>query len=155
MESDERTCSIEPAGVMATLCQEDEKIVMLYERWRKVLRSRPLDVAPRLAFVAGEENHKLAVVDLTSMQTLATYPVGKNPDVLAFDPGLKRSYVSAESGTVTVFRENGKALVQEGTLSMPHAHTVCVDPDSHLLYFPLQSVDGRPVLRIMEPSQTH
>ena len=27
-----------------------------------------LDVAARLAFVAGEENHKLAVVDLTSMQ---------------------------------------------------------------------------------------
>jgi DNA-binding beta-propeller fold protein YncE len=114
-----------------------------------------LDVAARLAFVAGEENHKLAVVDLTSMRVLATYPVGRDPDVLAFDPGLKRLYVSAESGTVTVFRENGKMLRQEGTLSMPHAHTVCVDPETHLVYFPLQSVDGRPVLRIMEPSQAH
>jgi hypothetical protein len=28
-----------------------------------------------------------------------------------------------------VFRENGKALVSEGTLSMPHAHTVSVDPE--------------------------
>src|SRR6201997_2758778 len=33
-----------------------------------------LDVTQRLAFVAGEENHKLALVDLTSMKVLATYP---------------------------------------------------------------------------------
>jgi DNA-binding beta-propeller fold protein YncE len=112
-----------------------------------------LDVSARLAFVAGEENNKLAVVDLTSMQVLATYPVGKGPDVLAFDAGLKTLYVSAESGNVTVFRENGKALVSEGTLSMPHAHTVSVDPDTHLVYFPLQNIDGHPLLRIMEPSQ--
>ena len=114
-----------------------------------------LDVSGRLAFVAGEENNKLAVVDLTNMQVLATYPVGKDPDVLAFDPGLKKLYVSAESGNVTVFRENGKTLVTEGTLSMPHAHTVSVDPDTHLVYFPLQDVDGHPLLRIMEPSRTH
>ena len=114
-----------------------------------------LDVSGRLAFVAGEENNKLAVVDLTNMQVLATYPVGQDPDVLAFDPGLKKLYVSAESGNVTVFREDGKALVSEGTLSMPHAHTVSVDPDTHLVYFPLQDVDGHPLLRIMEPSQAH
>jgi DNA-binding beta-propeller fold protein YncE len=111
-----------------------------------------LDVSAKLAFVAGEGNNKLAVVDLTNMQVLATYPVGKDPDVLAFDPGLKRLYVSAESGNVTVFRENGKALVAVGSFSMPHAHTVCVDPETHLVYFPLQSIDGHPVLRIMEPS---
>jgi DNA-binding beta-propeller fold protein YncE len=114
-----------------------------------------LDVSANLAFVAGEDNNKLAVVDLTNMQVLATYPVGKDPDVLAFDPGLKRLYVSAESGNVTVFRENGKALVTVGSFSMPHAHTVCVDPGTHLVYFPLQSIDSHPVLRIMEPSGAH
>src|SRR5215831_2833302 len=70
-----------------------------------------LDLNARLAFVAGEENNKLALIDLTNMQVLATYPVGKDPDVLAFDPGLKQLYVSAESGNVTVFREKGKSLV--------------------------------------------
>src|SRR5215831_1455659 len=70
-----------------------------------------LDPNARLAFVAGDENHKLALVDLSNMQVLATYPVGKDPDVLAFDPGLKQLYVSAESGNVTVFREKGKTLV--------------------------------------------
>jgi hypothetical protein len=110
-----------------------------------------LDVKARLAFVAGEENNRLALVDLTSMKVLATYPVGKEPDVLAFDPGLGQLYVSAESGTVTVFGlEQGKTLMPLGTMFMPHAHTVCVDPETHLVYFPLENVNGHPVLRIME-----
>ena len=113
-----------------------------------------LDVAERLAFVAGEENHKLAVVDLTTMKVLATHSVGEDPDVLAFDSGLKRLYVSAESGNVTVFREQGKSLVSGDEFFMPHAHTVCVDPGTHLVYFPLQDIDGRPILRIMEPTLT-
>ena len=111
-----------------------------------------LDIKSRLAFVAGEENNKLALVDLNDMKVLATYPVGKDPDVLAFDPGLKVLYVSAESGTVTIFREQMRTLLSEGTISMPHAHTVCVDPDTHLVYFPLQNVNGHPILRIMERS---
>ena len=111
-----------------------------------------LDAAARLAFIAGEGNNKVAVMDLTNMNVLAAYPVGKSPDVLAFDQGNKRLYVSAESGEVTVFREYGKALVSEGMFFMPHAHTVSVDPETHLVYFPLQSINGHPVLRIMAPS---
>lgn len=114
-----------------------------------------LDVATRLAFVAGEDNDRIGVLDLTSMKILATYPVGKDPDVLAFDPGLKLLYVSAESGDVRVFREDGKTLAPAGTLFMAHAHTVAVDPETHLVYFPLQNIAGRPILRIMKPSDLH
>jgi hypothetical protein len=76
---------------------------------------------------------------------LATYQVGEDPDVLAFDPTLKLLYVSAESGHVAVFRERGKALVSEGESFMPHAHTFCVDPGTRLVYFPLQDIDGHPI----------
>lgn len=62
-----------------------------------------LDIVDGLAFIAGEGNHRLAVVDLKNMKTLGTYPVGEDPDVLAFDPGLKQLYVSAESGDVWVY----------------------------------------------------
>ena len=75
--------------------------------------------------------------------------------MLAFDPGLKWLYVSAESGQVTVFRVNAKALVSVGRFSMPHAHTVSVDPETHLVYFPLQNIDGRPVLRIMRTVESN
>jgi DNA-binding beta-propeller fold protein YncE len=111
-----------------------------------------LDVRQRLAFVAGQANRTLVVFDLTTTKVLATHPVGEGPDVLAFDPGLGRLYVSSESGVVSVFRERGRSLVLEGELAMPHAHTVCVDPATHLVYFPLESIEGRPILRIMEPS---
>jgi DNA-binding beta-propeller fold protein YncE len=111
-----------------------------------------LDVASHIAFVAGEENHTLAMVDLNSMKVLSTYQVGDDPDVLAYDPGLRRLYVSAESGEFTVFERNGTSLVRLGSFDMPHAHTVSVDPKTHLIYLPLENVDGHPLLRIMQPA---
>ena len=110
-----------------------------------------LDTANRLAFIAGQGNHTLAVFDLETKKVLETHPVGEDPDVLAFDPGLGLLYVSAESGTVTVFREQDKKLVAVGQFTTPHAHTVCVDPKTHLVYFPLENINGKPILRIMEP----
>jgi DNA-binding beta-propeller fold protein YncE len=110
-----------------------------------------LDVANRLAFIAGEENHSLAVFDLTSMKLMSVHQVGEDPDVLAFDPDLKRLYVSAESGTVSVFQESDKRLDLIGQFNMPHAHTVSVDPKTHLVYLPLENVQGQPLLRIMRP----
>ena len=110
-----------------------------------------LDVAGRLAFIAGEENHSLAVFDLKNSQLLSVHQVGEDPDVLAYDAGLKTLYVSAESGTVTVLRETGRDLHTIGQCSMPHAHTVSVDPRTHLVYFPLENVGGKPLLRIMRP----
>lgn len=110
-----------------------------------------LDVQGRIAFVAGEENHSLTVFDLKESKQLAVHPVGDDPDVLAYDAGLKLLYVSAESGAVTVFRESGRDVQPVGHCNMPHAHTVSVDPKTHLVYFPLENVDGKPVLRIMRP----
>jgi DNA-binding beta-propeller fold protein YncE len=110
-----------------------------------------LDTANRLAFIAGEENHSLGVFDLKTMKLLSVHQVGEDPDVLAFDPGLKRLYVSAESGTVSVLQEKDHDLALLGQFEMPHAHTVSVDPKSHLVYFPLENVGGHPLLRIMRP----
>lgn len=111
-----------------------------------------LDYAGRLAFIAGEENHSLALFDLKTMKLLSVYQVGDDPDVLAFDPSLKRLYVSAESGTVSVLSETDRALRPIRQFSMPHAHTVSVDPKSHLVYFPLEDIGGHPILRIMRPT---
>lgn len=111
-----------------------------------------LDTVDRKAFVAGEANRSLALIDLKTMKVLSTYQVGEDPDVLAYDPGLKRLYVSAESGTVTIFQSKGGGLTLLDAFEMPHAHTVSVDPKTHLVYFPLENIDGRPILRIMRPA---
>jgi DNA-binding beta-propeller fold protein YncE len=110
-----------------------------------------LDTPNRIAFVAGEENHSLAMVDLNGMKILSTQQTGDDPDVLAYDPGLRRLYVSAESGQFRVFERNGTNLSLLGSFEMPYAHTVSVDPKTHLVYLPLQNVDGHPLLRIMRP----
>lgn len=110
-----------------------------------------IDSEDHVAFVAGEENHSLAVFDMNSMRVLSTYQVGEAPDVLAYDPGLKRLYVSAESGTVTIFHYGNRELTLDDTLYMPHAHSVAVDPRTHLVYFPLENIAGHPLLRIMRP----
>ena len=55
--------------------------------------------------------------------------VGDGPDVLAFDKSLRRLYVAAESGVVTVAAERGRRLAKLGQgLLAPNAHTVAVDP---------------------------
>jgi DNA-binding beta-propeller fold protein YncE len=113
-----------------------------------------VDSPRRLAFVACVGNAKLVTVDLRRMKQTAITDVGDGPDVLAFDPGLRRLYVSAESGDVAVFAEQGRSLRKLGQAHLADAaHTVAVDPKTHLVYFPLQSgSNGTPQLLIMRPT---
>jgi len=87
------------------------------------------------------------------MRVIQHADVGEDPDVLAFDPGLRRLYVAAESGDVAVFAERGHRLTKLGRASLaPAAHTVAVDPRTHLVYFPLErGRGGGPQLLIMKP----
>jgi hypothetical protein len=112
-----------------------------------------VDPEHRLAFVAGEGNQTVAVVGPTTMKIVATHPIGKSPDVLGFYPGPGRLFVSSESGDVYVYRLRGRDLTLEVHFSMPHPRTVAVDPDTHLAYFPLENIEGRPLLRIIEVAQ--
>ena len=112
-----------------------------------------IDSEHRLAFAACEDNSKLVVFDLQTKKATATLSVGADPDVLAFDAGLQRLYVSAESGIITIFDERDRGLQKVGEgMFAPNAHSVAVDPSTHRVYFPLQNINGKPVLRIALPS---
>ena len=112
-----------------------------------------IDAPARLAFVACDDNAKLLLVDMTDMHVLSVHDVGGDPDVLAFDPGLRRLYVASESGVVAVFEVEAKGLRLLGLKFLAHeAHSVAVDPATHLVYFPLQNIHGRGVLRVMSPT---
>lgn len=110
-----------------------------------------IDEPNRLVFVTCEEDAKLLILDLRTMQTTASLDIPPEPDVLAFDPGLHRLYVACESGTLAVFDEVNRALTSIGEYRAPHSHTVAVDPATHRVYLPLQDIDGKPVLRILVP----
>jgi DNA-binding beta-propeller fold protein YncE len=108
-----------------------------------------LDASTQTAFVAGEGNSVVGAFSLRDHRLTAVRPVGAEVDVLDVDPSTHRLFVASESGTLSVFDVTGGGLkkLSEGFLA-PHAHVVGVDPTTHMLYFPLQDVGGKPVLRI-------
>jgi DNA-binding beta-propeller fold protein YncE len=107
----------------------------------------------RLAFVTSEDNATLQVVDLRTMRVIGEHKVGDSPDVLAWDPVWRRLYVASESGVISAFWLSGATLEPLGELRIPHAHTVSVDPRTHLVYLQLENAGGHPGLRIYEPSR--
>lgn len=113
-----------------------------------------IDAARRLAFVACDGNARLLTLNLRTMSFTGIFNVGQSPDVLAFDPTKRRLYVSSESGVVAVFAETKRSARPLGTSFLAtEAHTVAVDPTTHLVYFPLQSgSNGEPQLLIMRPT---
>ena len=107
------------------------------------------------AFVACESNAKVVLVDLRSHREIAAASVGDNPDVLACDPGLGRLYVAAESGVVTLFSPTANRLHKLGQAHLADkAHSVAVDPTTHLVFFPLERDPNKPGLRVMQPVGT-
>ena len=110
-----------------------------------------IDESGRLAFISCEGNAKLLVVDLRTMRVLATHSVGDDPDVLAWDAAWRRLYVASESGVLSAFVADATTLRPVGVVKAPHAHSVAVDPRTHLVYLPLENVDGKPVLRVLSP----
>jgi YVTN family beta-propeller protein len=106
------------------------------------------------AFVACEDNSKLARVELEGKHAVTLAPTGAEPDVLAVDPGLKLLYVAAESGDLRLFELGKPGLVTVGRERPgPASHSVAVDVKTHHVFFPLaQGPHGTPVLRIMQPT---
>ena len=113
-----------------------------------------VDAADRhRVFVSCEGNAKLVAVDLATGRSGPAIDVGDGPDVLALDPGRSRLYVAAESGSLTVVDVGGASpkVVARGSAG-PNAHSVAVDPETHIAYFPLTDVGGHPVLRELAQS---
>ena len=106
----------------------------------------------RLAFIGCEGNDKLLVLNLRTMRVLSSFDVGKDPDVLAYDPGLHLLYVAGEAGIVSMFHvDSGKVTkIGDGHIG-PNAHVVVVDDLTHRSYYPLKNLHGQATLRVMEP----
>ena len=111
-----------------------------------------IDASRRLAFIACDQNAKLLTFDLTRKLVIDIQDVGSEPDVLAFDHALRRLYVSAESGVISVFDTAQSPMRNLGQwLFAPNAHVAAVDQQTHEVYFPLQDINGKPELRIASP----
>ena len=112
-----------------------------------------LDSSRQLAYVACEDNARLLTFSLAAHKVIDAQAVGDEPDVMAADFGLARLYVASESGVVTMFDISSATPRKVGQAKLAdNAHVVAVDPATHRVYFPLRSLLGTPVLRIMAPN---
>jgi DNA-binding beta-propeller fold protein YncE len=109
-----------------------------------------VDPSTRMAYIAGEGSAKVCAFDLRTKQVKAVASVGQDVDVLDVDPATHKLVVASESGIVSIFDVTGGNLKKQAEgFFAPNAHVVGIDPSTHLLYFPLQDVKGRPALRVV------
>lgn len=111
-----------------------------------------IDAEARAAYIGCQHNLRLVRLDLRSGRVTDSGSVGIGVDVLSLDAGRHRLYVASESGVVSVYdvARGGLTRSAQGFLALD-AHVVAVDPATHRVYFPLQNVGGKPMIRVMEP----
>jgi DNA-binding beta-propeller fold protein YncE len=84
----------------------------------------------------GCANQKLIVLNAKDGKILATLPIGKRVDAVAFDPEKKLAFSSNGDGTMTVIREvtPEKFEVVQTVATEPGARTIALDPKTHDVY---------------------
>lgn len=153
----------ETQNIIYSVAGDEDALVAINPEKNKVIQkfelpgcSHPhgflIDPDTRYAFITCDENNVMVVFDLDSKKIVLTDTVGEQPDVLAYDSGLHRLYITSENGVMTIFTVKKGAVkkVSQGFIAS-HAHTVAVDSRSHLLYLPLENDGGRPRLRVLQP----
>jgi DNA-binding beta-propeller fold protein YncE len=110
-----------------------------------------LDPEHHRAFLACEGNELMTVFDLDKNVPIAFLSLAGGPDVIKFDPGLRRIYVACYSGAISVFHEDDADHYRKlEDFRVQHAvHTVAVDLKTHKLYTPEQEEDGKPLARMV------
>jgi YVTN family beta-propeller protein len=95
-----------------------------------------IDEVHRRLFIGCNANAVLAIFDLIEHRVVATVPIGKAPDSVAFDPELQRIYTTGKSGVLVVIQQNepnGYKVLDTVHLHYG-AHTLTVDLATHVLY---------------------
>ncbi len=110
-----------------------------------------LDPEHHRAFLSCEGNELMTVFNLDTHQPMAFLPLARGPDVIKFDPGLKRIYVACSSGAISVFQMDDPDHYRklEDFPVQKKVHSLAVDPDTHRIYAPEQEEDGKPVARMV------
>jgi DNA-binding beta-propeller fold protein YncE len=95
-----------------------------------------LDPATDRLFSVCGGNALMAFSDAKAGKLIATVPIGKGSDGVAFDPDAKLAFSSNGEGTITVVREDSpdKISVVETVPTQRGARTIAIDPRTHKVY---------------------
>jgi YVTN family beta-propeller protein len=104
-------------------------------------------------FIGCNANSVLAVFDLIEHRVVATLPIGKGPDSVAFDPKLHRIYTTGKSGVLAVIQQDepNKYKVLDTVHLHYGAHTLTFDPATHALYVAYAGLVVNPRVAVFIP----
>lgn len=110
-----------------------------------------LDPERHRAFLSCEGNNLMTVFNLDTHAPVAFLNMAAGPDVIKFDPGLKRIYAGCSSGAISVFQMDDPDHYRklEDFAVEKRVHSLTVDPATHRVYAPEQEEGGRPVARMI------
>jgi YVTN family beta-propeller protein len=112
-----------------------------------------IDETHRRLFIGCNANAVLAIFDLTEHRVVATVPIGKAPDSVAFDPELHRIYTTGKSGDLVVIQQDepNKYKVLDTVHLHYGAHTLTLDPATHALYVAYAGLVVNPRIAVFMP----
>ena len=110
-----------------------------------------IDPEGKVLFV-GCSNRLLAVMDLKTGIVIATLPIGRFVDTIAWDGGLHRVYTANSAGSMTVVEESSPRVyrVIDTVRTAAGGHTLAVDLHSHKVYVVCSRIRGAQAL-VYEP----
>jgi hypothetical protein len=93
----------------------------------------------------------MAVFDVDNHKVVTTLPLADGPDVIKFDPALKRIYDACYSGTISVFQQDDPDHYRklEDFPTQHKVHSLAVDEKTHRIYAPEQEENGKAVARMI------
>jgi DNA-binding beta-propeller fold protein YncE len=144
--------NLQDQNIFAVIDPANDEVVGRYPVGRcKGNHGMSLDPEHHRAFLSCEENDLMTVFDLDKHEPIAFLPMADGPDVIKFDPGLRRIYVACYSGAIAVFHQDDPDHYRKvEDFRVQHAvHTVAVDLKTHKLYTPEQEEGGKPVARMV------
>lgn len=149
--------NLQDQNIFAVIDPATDEVVGRYPVGRcKGNHGMALDAEHHRAFLSCEDNNLMTVFDLDKNQPIAFLPMAGGPDVIKYDPGLKRIYVACSSGAISVFQADDPDHYHklEDFPVQKKVHSLAIDFTTHRLYAPEQEADGKAVARmaVYEPA---
>src|SRR5881296_2234253 len=144
--------NLQDQNIFAVIDPATDEVVGRYPVGRcKENHGMTLDPEHHRAFLSCEGNELMTVFDLDKNQPIAFLPMAGGPDVIKFDPGLKRIYVACSSGAISVFQMDDPDHYRklEDFPVQKKVHSLAVDPETHRVYAPEQEEAGKAVARMV------
>lgn len=144
--------NLQDENILAVIDPATDEVIGRYPVGRcKGNHGMTLDPEHHRAFLSCEGNNLMTVFDLDRHEPIAYLAMADEPDVIKFDPGLRRIYAACYSGAISVFHQDDPQHYRKvEDFKVQHAvHSLAVDLETHRVYAPEQEENGRPVARMV------